>query len=300
MQIFYSVYFFFLLIIFSFLVEGCDIINPEEGIPGYIQIDSFKVITDKYTQGTSSSNISDVWLTLDGNYQGIYELPVKFPVLETGERNLIFWAGIKNNGIAADRERYEFYTRYEIDTKIESGDVLKITPQVSYKESVNFKLMEDFEDPGLKLVSTYKSDTGIIHSDIDVFEGNRSGLIALDSLHTYFECKSFDSLFLPVNMTKVYVEMDYNSDLNLKVSGNSFSVGLFVTSSSSYITDPIIYLNETKGEWNKIYIDFTDALNEYPSALYFHLFIGATNAGDSLKEAHISIDNIKVLTYEDE
>jgi len=294
------IYFFHIIFLLFFSLESCDIINPDETIPATITIDSFIVSSDILTQGSNSSKITDVWINIDGNLQGIYELPATFPVLETGDRALIIRAGIKNNGIAASREIYEFYNWEEMDITLTSGENKHITPQISYKDNLNFMLIEDFEDPGLKFVTTEKSDTDLIHSNIDVFEGYRSGMIVLDSNHTFFECKSYDSLFLPVNMTKVYVEMDYKSDLDLNYVGNNqFAVGIFATTSTSVIQDPVIYLNETGGKWNKIYIDLTDFLNEYQTALYFHLFIGA-NKEKSFPDAQISIDNIKVITYQDE
>ena len=184
------IYFFHIIFLLFFSLESCDIINPDETIPATITIDSFIVSSDILTQGSNSSKITDVWINIDGNLQGIYELPATFPVLETGDRALIIRAGIKNNGIAASREIYEFYNWEEMDITLTSGENKHITPQISYKDNLNFMLIEDFEDPGLKFVTTEKSDTDLIHSNIDVFEGYRSGMIVLDSNHTFFEVEA--------------------------------------------------------------------------------------------------------------
>src|SRR6266481_1051492 len=89
-----------------FVVASCNIINPAEPIPSYLQVDNITLHTDLSTQGSSSSKISDVWVTVDGLVQGIYELPAKFPLLFDGSHRVQLKGGIILNGISDTRAPY--------------------------------------------------------------------------------------------------------------------------------------------------------------------------------------------------
>ena len=71
-------------------------------IPSYMSINS--VTLDE----NSTHNISDVWIYIDDNLQGVYELPANFPILDEGTHKLRVKAGIKDNGISAKRIPYPF------------------------------------------------------------------------------------------------------------------------------------------------------------------------------------------------
>src|SRR5689334_9342546 len=93
-------------------VSSCNLINPDEQAPGYIAIDTFTFDpnpTIGETGPSVSTKIKDVWVYIDNKFQGAYELPAKFPVLETGSRKIIVSPGIFLNGIAGTRSPYPFY-----------------------------------------------------------------------------------------------------------------------------------------------------------------------------------------------
>ena len=81
--------FYFIILFISTALSACEIINPDEKIPGYIYIDSIIVKTNLGYQGSNSQNISDVWINIEDETEnkllGIYQLPAKFPVLKTGK-----------------------------------------------------------------------------------------------------------------------------------------------------------------------------------------------------------------------
>jgi hypothetical protein len=72
--------------LFSFasllIVSSCELINPVEEIPSFIQIDSFvmedNVLAD---EGSLSHDIRDAWVFIDDEMIGIYELPARIPIL---------------------------------------------------------------------------------------------------------------------------------------------------------------------------------------------------------------------------
>jgi hypothetical protein len=280
------------------LVVSCDIINPEEPIPAYITINSFLLETNYEEQGTNSEKINDVWINVDGTFLGVFELPAKFPVIAEGKHTITVRAGIKNNGIDASRIIYPFYKSYEKELEFIPGTVIELKPKIYYNEETIYKWLEDFETAGTTLVQTYKSDTSINQSVTNVFEGNASGLISLDKEHPMFEAKTIDSFYLPVTQKAIFLELNYKSNLVQSNNYNNlFSIGLFVTKTGQVIQNPVIYLNDTKNEWNKLYLDLTGTVSSYQDAKYFHVFVGAILDTSQYNGAEIYIDNIKLLHY---
>src|SRR5689334_16065814 len=92
-----------LTILFSFSLLSCEIINPEEDIPSYVRAESISLVADSATQGSSASRITDVWLYVDDQPLGVYEMPVSIPVLAEGKHALAIRAGVIVNGIASTR-----------------------------------------------------------------------------------------------------------------------------------------------------------------------------------------------------
>ena len=70
--------------------------------PAYIKINDIEL------NNSSTDKITDAWVYIENQLQGVYELPAKFPVLETGVKEIRIKAGIKNNGISSSRVFYPF------------------------------------------------------------------------------------------------------------------------------------------------------------------------------------------------
>ena len=119
------------LLFFLLCLLGCEIINPEETIPSYIEINQFNLNTN-YDQGTNSNKIEDVWVFIDDNLQGIYALPAILPVLKEGKHKIELKAGIKKNGISASRGYYPFYTSYIDSVEMKYDSIVKINPSITY------------------------------------------------------------------------------------------------------------------------------------------------------------------------
>ena len=86
----------FPLLVLILTLSACDLINPDEDAPGFIQVDSitFNPSPTAGTTGSSAStNIKDVWVYIDNEFQGVYELPAKFPVLKNRGRKCYFKSG---------------------------------------------------------------------------------------------------------------------------------------------------------------------------------------------------------------
>jgi len=55
-------------------ISACDIINPEEEIPSFIQINEFQLVTNEVTQGSNTHQITDVWAFVNGEALGVFVL----------------------------------------------------------------------------------------------------------------------------------------------------------------------------------------------------------------------------------
>ena len=247
-------------------------------IPSYMSINS--VTLDE----NSTHNISDVWIYIDDNLQGVYELPANFPILDEGTHKLRVKAGIKDNGISAKRIPYPFYASFiieEYDFKPEETKI--ITPVFNYIEDVSLDNMsEDFDGIGLNL-------------EIDSLTFSISNITSLDE--NYGVIKLSDSILLselstqvfnaPLEGAPVYLELDY-------FCNTQFLVGIYVNfPQSSVLRKDLLWINE-KEEWNKIYINLTSAISEAVGAEGFKIFI-EVNRDFSKNENTVNIDNLRII-----
>ena len=194
------------LLLFFLSFSSCEIINPDEKIPAYIHIDS--IMMEDY-----SSNIHDAWVNLDGNFIGVYELPCTFPVIVDSIHTLTIRGGIRNNGMSADRLIYPFYTKYEMEQIFTPGETYEISPVVEMKPSLKVVWEETFEMASHSFEKYENSDTTIVITDEDFFDGLHSGLMALDQGQEQVMVLTIDDLALPTDgSTPVYLEFDYKNN----------------------------------------------------------------------------------------
>ena len=235
------------LIIFLVACEKDDV----NKIPGFIKIE--EIILNENT----TDNISDAWVYINDQLQGVYELPVHFPVLELGKKQLRIRAGIKNNGIASSRAAYPFYTSYIEEIELSEDQEISIYPEVTYLSSTN--ILND--DSDIILEKTNFSDTSIVFS----IEENCNAGFLTDSLIT-FEISTQALEGLPQDGSPVYLELDYKCN-------TQFLAGMFINYSPTIVKKDLLWVNP-KEEWNKIYINLTGTINEGVNAPSFSIFIG--------------------------
>lgn len=280
-----------------FLVfNACEIINPSEDIPSYIQINGFHLNTI-YGQGSASHQITDVWLYVDDQFTGAYQLPANIPVLANGVHKIQLRPGIILNGISSTRSIYPLYTSLIFNIDLKEGETVYIDSisdcVVSYNSDALFpwndRGQEDFEEGGISIDSTGNSSTRIQKTSSEVFEGNFSGLIELNSTNKVFEGKSIDAFNLPLKGVTTFIELNYKCN-------NSFFVGYYAnTTSGSGLLRKIIEIFP-KSHWNKMYINLTPYINLETNPINFTIWIGATkNAG--VDNPKIYIDNLKIVHY---
>ncbi len=270
------------------LTSSCNIINPAEPIPAYVQIDSFSLSTDVVTQGSNSANIVDAWIFVDGNAIGAFELPCTIPVLYSGSHKLTIRPGILIDGIAATRTIYPFYSGFDTVVNFESEKTVNAFPKIEYLSTANLTHIEDFEHLAIgisNLARSSASDTLMmaVQSPIS-FEGS-SAAVYLDDAHPYFECAWKDSFLLPLGRP-AYVELNYKSD-------NEFTVGISTYTTSGNYSDEIVTFR-TSDTWKKQYVSLGPIIENSITATGYKIYIKATKSS-SFATATLYFDNIKVV-----
>ena len=68
--------------------------EKKDNTPSFIRVNTVN-LNNNEDFGSSTENITDVWIYLEDNLQGVYEIPVEFPVLDEGVKNIRIKAGVK-------------------------------------------------------------------------------------------------------------------------------------------------------------------------------------------------------------
>lgn len=269
----------------SATVFSCEIINPSEEIPAYLDIDKVSFTTTT-GQGSASQKITDVWVDVDNTAQGVYEIPKIFPVLKNGSTYLLLSAGILDNGIAATRAIYPFYFPDTLTLDLEAKKIYSLTPHFTYRTATKFSFIEDFEAGNI--FSLITGDTGLVRTSSagNVFEGNYSGYIYLDADHPVYEGRTTSS-FVIERGSPVYVELNYKCD-------QQFEIGLYGNTSLGVVSNYKWNINP-KDTWNKIYLNMgQDVTDLDASSLQIQIRAVFDTSNSS---SHIYLDNVKLVNF---
>lgn len=257
-------------------------------IPSYIQIDDYTITTNVDLQGSDSDNIQDVWVYANGRLLGAFNLPATIPVLETGLTNIIIDPGIRENGLNSAPRVYPYYTRFETEVELITGETVTISPSSSYASNVEFPLIEDFEESNFFVVDLDNDDaTEVVISAQGAIDGF-AGRVDLTTDHPAFAVgTSFFLENLPTDgSAAVYLELDYKNDIPL-------ALGLVAIENTGQESTFYSHVLNAKGDWNKVYINFSELLINTQAAKYQVTF--ASTLPDEVSSATILLDNIKVI-----
>lgn len=280
--------------------SACDLINPEEEIPSYLWIAPFEMQTTPATQGSASAKITEVWVSVDDSFLGVYALPAKVPVLQTGNHKIKLEAGIKDNGISTTPEIYPFFQPLEYNLRLEANKIDSIRPKATYKSGIRFAFIENFENNShvfQTLVTGNESNRMNVTSE-GAFEGSGSGLIQLSTQYPAVELATGNSYTgLLAKGAAVYLELNYKAEVPLVVGVIAYKTGNIGAGGQ------ILYsagFNASES-WNKIYFNLTKVvadskLDEYQIILQTAIpknADGTTNRPN----ARIWLDNVKLVHF---
>lgn len=284
-----------MLIVIAITISSCAKFDGDQTIPSFLKIDAVFEYTDNPIQGENSHEITDVWIYVDDQQLGVFELPAKFPVLAKGTHKLEIRPGIKVNGIASTRAPYPLLKPLIFEEfEFFEDSVLQLNNLTfSYYDNLTFAWIEDFESAGLTIQETNNSDTVI---EITYPENNPeaflsstskfSGVVNLTEEKPFWNAWSYTSYDLPDLESPVLLELDFKTDTYV-------TVGLFAHYSGGYEPIPLVILNHSE-EWNHIYINFTPTASDKSEALDFKVYFSAS-LGTGSEKANIYFDNIKLI-----
>lgn len=265
--------------------------NKKERVAGYIKVEGFNVQNTNANFGTTSSSITDVWAYTNGEFLGMYQLPATIPIIsDESQLDILFYPGIKVNGIASTRGVYPYYKVIRDTVPFASGQTTNVgvlsteylsTTQVLFNETFEFgnDFFEDLDG---------NTETSINAVNADVFEGNKSGYIELaasgGASNTTIEVAS-TTIVIP-QQKKVFLELNYKNNI-------PFTIGLVGYDNNGAQQRTPYYGVNTKDTWNKVYFDIGKISNQF-SNTNFKLYLQAERPSD-VTIGKIYLDNVKLI-----
>lgn len=275
------------------LLAGCSLFYEEDkGVPAYIHIPAIELVTNPAQEGTSSQNIRDVWVFVDGNVQGVYPLPTTFPILRDGPITFKLNAGIAVNGISATRAIYPFYRQYDTTMVLVRGRTDTIRPVTTYNSQITFGYMEDFESQGFSLRTTNQSDTTFLPRETlapgEAYEGVGAMGFAVDGRASNFMCETIQAFNFPGGGGRaIFLELNYRNNI-------PFDVGLqIIEADGQFIDQPLVTLAPSAGIWRKQYVNFTPFVQGRTGVTYRVIF-NASHGGGA-EAGRVFVDNLKLI-----
>ncbi len=274
-----------IIISFPFLgfLFSCNLINPAEPIPAYLQIDSVGLQV-RSGQGSASQKIKEVWVYIGDEDKGVFEVPKRIPIMGEGIKKFTVSAGILDNGAAESHAIYPFYYPDTFSLNLVPKQIYNIHPVFEYRPSTRFCFIEDFELGRVFVKLSGDTNMIVTKNTSEVFEGTGSGKIFVDTTHGEYEGVTQFTYNLS-NQEPAYIEINYKGDI-------PFEVGINKPSGDNTLYNWII---NPKSEWNKLYLNLTDAIKFFGSGEY-RIMIYAVLPRDK-NEGTIYLDNIKLVTF---
>lgn len=267
--------------------------NPDAS---WIKIDKWTLVDNPtLTEGQLTEEFNNVRVTIDGKLMGIFELPIKIPVLTEGNKKIHLYPVIVNNGISATKKVYPFMAGYSITKNFQPNDTVSVTPTTHYLDNANFWI-EDFDGASIKITNDDVSTTSIEGSDdpaiIEPMNGNKFGRVnftTTENSWVAFTGNNTNGINIPKGVD-AYLEIDYylNTHLNTGVIG----IG-----ANGIKENPMIRINkQATPQWRKMYIELKEIVSGLTEASYYKIsFRAALESG--VTSGQINIDNIKVVYF---
>jgi len=282
------------LLFLSVVATSCNVINKEEDIPSFITLDEY--ILDAGTLGSGHHNITDAWVSANGEFIGVFELPTTIPVLTDGPTEISISPGIKNFGIANDRQDYALIENFDLTAELVPGEVITLSPEINFfPELILQNPSEDFSQPNTNFVAdegTYEwiEDPTLNSSPLtDIGVGQytlEDGLLEITS--------NPNNPFSVVNLGPTFLEFDYQTT-------EKFLVGIksgLMDDDKTYLLGITPQYDEFDNlKWNRMYLNLETYIDFYHStgingfSVFFENELGAENLT-------LKLDNIKVISLE--
>lgn len=271
-------------------MTGCDEAETE---PAYLQLSGVELVTTA-GEGAATEDINSVWVFLGTEFLGAFATDALIPILETGERELRFAFGVRENGMIATPNIYDFYASVNRQLSLVPGETLTLDPlPVRYDDNVQFALVDGFEiDEERAFDFVLTGEVALERTNELARSGQASGVIELDRAGTFDVEIATSQVFgdLVGQVGQVWLEVDYLSDTPVLFG--------LVQDVPPGEDPPRVYDPGFIGrpDWTKVYFNLTGpivrtGLTEYRFGLR------AVISDPDQESATVFLDNIKVLYF---
>jgi hypothetical protein len=270
--------------------SSCD---KKEQVPAYLHIKSFSLKTIPSKEGENSLKAPDAWVYYGGNLLGAFTLPADVPILAEGNSEISIVAGVRDNGDNSTPNEYFHYQPIKVQKTLIAGKFDTVAPVLEYDKTIKFRWMEDFESNLNSLSNNVDSDpvTSIKVTSVGAKYGKFCGLLAVDKDHPIVSVASqtlYDKL---PQKNRVYVEIDYKSDVPLLVE----LYGVEKNGTPKFLDSANF---RDRSEWNKAYVNFSKSVNT-TFDLYqvvFTAILPLDSNGKPMKDSgEVRVDNLKLI-----
>ena len=270
---------------------GCD--EPEP-IPAYLRIEPF-IVNEK--GGAGWQEITDGWLYVNDEFLGAYTLPATVPVLAEGECEILVFPGVKENGILATPNLYQFMKRYETTLDLSPPGITAIQPQTEYATDAVIPWGErgDFDGSSeLQFVNRDGDDSTSYVLTTDSAYAGKSIRMQVDEDHPLIEIAT-EKVPLPTTAEQeVWLELHYKNDV-------SFTLNLLSSTNNSSEFIQVVFLFNKSDGWNKIYINLTEFLVaslQEDHRLDFRVTLPKNEQGQYTQTSgKVMLDNIRLVHF---
>ena len=271
-----------ILLFISICLFSCDKNENIQEIPSYLSVSEINLATNS-NQGSNTHKITDIWLYVNDQFAGAYELPSTIPLLHKDTNNIKIFAGIKDNGISSTRVRYHFYKSFEKNVFLVEDSIVNIQPSFRYTDNAIIEF-ENFEGVGTNIDTTLNSE---VDFEIKTENENNFAYAHITGDNLKFEAATDDFENLPQQGSPVYLELDYQSN-------HTALIGAYINNPTSVINRDLVWISPKEEDWNKIYINMTKTVSEAlgNNSIKFYINVFRT---DTTKEAWIKFDNLKII-----
>lgn len=279
---------------FFFLLSGCVKNNPD---PSWLYINKIALNANPNLSGAEgelTQNFSEAWVYVNDECVGVFELPVKIPILKTGSVNIKVYPGIKDNGISGTKRIYPFCNVFEQTAELVMNETVSLNPTTNYVASTNF-IIEDFEGANVMLENdpnTSLANYFISNQNLEPFNGNAYAKVNLNAMDSIWIAYTTFSSF-HAKGKEVYLEIDFYTT-------NRIVTGLIAISPNGIKKNTNIQLNKSTPEtvkWKKIYISLKELIGSSDANAYFdHSFEAFKESG--MANTEIRLDNLKVVYFQ--
>lgn len=279
-----------LFLLFSSLLTAC-IKENNPPTPSYIFIPEVGLAPG--VPGTERAKIDDIWLTVNGQLEGINTPPMLNPVQLLGEQPVQIQGGILRNGLRNARIIYPFYEPYAPTVDLEATEIDTLYPLFNYRPEAFVRVVEDFENVGIVFGEDRDGDdtTDLLRTTDVIYEGTASGEIVLDANHPLFDGATsirYSDLQTGGSTRPVYLELHYRSDV-------VFTVGVIARYSGGTEEARYILNVNPRSTWNKIHVDLSGVTFQLGAPEYSILLQARHDfARDT---SRVYLDNIQLLHF---